>query len=823
MTINTSEQQAQSQLGSGHYKEAIRLYKKLWAETDDKKYQQQLAFCYLQRALSFASRGMAKEALVLWGNYTQYTEPPYAAYDHYILCLILTKEQNKLQTALNELSAEQLDKQYPELSSLLGLLILTEQPELQQYLPQSSVLITQLEIIKTALQHYQDNKRDELNNDLKSIPYRSAFKDLRTLLNAVQLIPEETSQAQKLLTKIPDNSIYSQAANLLLSFTLEGQELLDKLATLSNKQRKLITKLKGFNKEQIQFIDYLIQHKDRLNDKIKFNVAIKYQSLWDSDFIQQFCQALLAHYPAGRRDFNKYFTRPGVFEENRIKALVYESKDNTYAAEEHWLNCIDALKAEENPDNHLKIAFIQRHIAKQQPSSEESTQLIIDSLEYDPEDLSSYKQILHDLSQYDEDIKEYKSWLKKALEKFPDNIDILTQAINTAMDNKANKKACQFALKILKQDPLNTFAKDVLFTSHLAHARVLITSKKYHLVDNEINQAEALKLGKHYLSQTQLLRGILCFVSEGKEKGLKYIAEALNHQHLDPVNAYFQVAMEALLANLPYTSILKVLIPVKGYLLSEQELKRVIQQLEYYGKDKSIEPLLHKALDKIKPALKISLAEQSYTEDLFLSLTEALDKHNAFQLLRYCSKQALDRWNKPIWHYYQAYSNCNGEPESCNYNFILRLEKAQQQTSEDKDKRASLLIKPFLDDYYYAHPQRSMDFLDKLFGFAEEEDEEYLFDPMESLFGHLSESVVGKMGRQAETIAKNTSPERLLKDVVNGAVSIEKVMSALMRNPNLLTALAFLKAADNLNIDININISDVLDAFNVNQSNKCPF
>ncbi len=823
MTINDMKQQAQSQLDSRHYKEAIRLYKKLWAETDDKKYQQQLAFCYLQRALSFASREMIKEALVLWDNYIQHIEPPYDAYDHYICWLIQTKNNNKLQTALKALSAEQLDKQYPELTTLLGLLILTEHQELQQDLPKDSALINQFKTVQTALQFYQDNNQDELNKTIKSIPYRSAFKDLRTLLNAVQFIPEQISQAQALLAKIPNSSVYSPAANLLLTLTLEGNALFEQLITLSKKQRKLIAELKGFSKKQQQFVDYFVQHKDNLNDKIKFNAGIKFQSLCDTDFIQQFCQALLASYPAGRSNFNKHFNRPSVFEENRIKALVCEAEDNTYDAEDYWLNCIDALKAEKNTDHNLKIAFIQRHIAKQQPPSEETTQLIIDSLEYDPEDLSSYRQILHDLSQYDEDIKEYKSWLKKTLEKFPDNIDILTQAIKTATANKANKKACQYALKILKQDPLNTFAKDVLFASHLAQARLLITSKKYHLVDNEINQAEALKLGKHYLSQTQLLRGILCFVSEGKEKGLKYIAEALNHQHLDPVNAYFQVAMEALLANLPYTSILKVLTPIKGYLLSEQELKRIIQQLEYYGKDKSIEPLLHKALDKIKPALKTSLAEQNYTEDLFLSLTEALDKYNAFQLLRYCSKQAIAKWNKPIWHYYQAYSNCNGIPENCTYNFIRRLENAQQQASEDKDNRAVILITPFLDDYYYAHPQRSMGFLDKLFGFDDEEEEEYYFDPMEKLFGHLSDNVVDKMARKAESIAKNTSPERLLKDVVNGAVSIEKIMSALMRNPDLLTALVFLKAADSLNIDINVTVSDVLDTFDVNQSNKCPF
>jgi two-component SAPR family response regulator len=52
----------------------------------------------------------------------------------------------------------------------------------------------------------------------------------------------------------------------------------------------------------------------------------------------------------------------------------------------------------------------------------------------------------------------------------------LTQAVKAATNNKTYKKASQYATKILKIDPLNTFAKQTLFSSYLAHARRIIIS-----------------------------------------------------------------------------------------------------------------------------------------------------------------------------------------------------------------------------------------------------------------------------------------------------------------------------------------------------------
>ena len=45
----------------------------------------------------------------------------------------------------------------------------------------------------------------------------------------------------------------------------------------------------------------------------------------------------------------------------------------------------------------------------------------------------------------------------------------------------------------------------------------------------------------------------------------------------------------------------------------------------------------------------------------------------------------------------------------------------------------------------------------------------------------------------------------------------DKIMSAMMQNPDLFSALMMLRAADELNIDIDVSVGDVLDCFGVDK------
>jgi len=816
------EVQALSQLNATHYKEAIRLFKKLLQTSDNDEWHQKLAHCYVQRAIQFATKGMYKEALVLWENHVPHTQAPYDANEQYIFWLIQTNNQVNIQTSLGELSAQQLDKQYPALAAVLGVLMLTEHPEFEKNLPQDSIFITHFKIVQTALQAYLDNDSDKLVETLKLLPYRSAFRDFRTLLNAAVLMSRSMEQAKSLLAKIPANSAYFQAARIMLVCIKEGSELAEGLVQLSHQQCAVLSDIKGFNKTQLDFIqDFSLQH-DKLTDKAQFKMAIQYQALLETELAQHFCQSILVSYPAGKKEFNKHFNKASDFEENRVKAIKCEQDNNLHGAEHHWRYCVDILNDEE-ADNGLKIALILRRLAVRESDEEDRIDGFIDSLAYDPGDRDSYLKITQYYSRQEETAKEYKKWLTKTLEQFPQDIEVLTQAVKAATRNKTYKKASQYAAKILKIDPLNTYAKQTLFSSHLAHARRLMREKTYRLVEKEISQAEKLNIGKTYQYQIQLMRALLCFANEDKQQGLQRIVKVLGILHAAPVNSHFQAVMEALLNGLPVATIMRELPPAKEHLLSVQELTELIQQLEQYAVDSDDREYLHKAIEKIKAPLKKSLSGQDYPEELLISLCKVLDNIGHFELIRHCVRSIPHKWNKPIWKYYRVYADTNGDAVSCSNFQVQHLQFVYDEARENKAYQASILIEKYLDRYFDAHPQQGAGFLDELFGgFGGDEDEDY--DPLEELFGHLDEDMMAMLNDKAESIMKKLTPEKLIQGVMKKAGNNQTILMAIMQNPDILTALMILKAADSLNMDVEVDMDDVIDVFEITEnSNPFPF
>jgi len=811
--VNSLEQQATSQLKAKHYKEAINLYKQLRDISDDKKWSQQLAYCYLQRATSFAERGMYREALLLWDNYIQFAESPEEALDLYICWQIQAQDGHKIQTALKQLSVQQIDQQFPELAVLLGCLILTEKPEFKRYLPQDSIFIAHLKIAQVALQAYLDNDQQQLNEVLKQIPYRSAFRDFRTLLNAAQNYPQSIEQA---LTKISESSPYYQAFSLLHCCTFEGARLVQQLGKYSYSQAREIAEIKGFNNHQQQLIESLVQHRGDISDQVKFNALIQYQPLWPTGVAEDICKAMLIHYPEGHKDFKKHFNALSSFNENRLKALASENKNNNIEAEAYWRQCVEALQYE-NTDNNLKIALILRHMATLQDDIELCNQLMIESLDYDADDLASYQHILHYFKQNDLDRAEYQQWLQLGLEHFPQSTELLTLAVQQEIENRQYKKISEYALQIISLDPLNRFAKDILFSSYLDLARKLIQNKDYQNVEHYINQAEDLKLGQKHQAQVQLIRGLYYYADQDKEEGLALITESLAKIHKDPVNRCLQAAMEALLTALPVTNILEEIETAENYLLSEQQLNQVIQQLNFYAKDFDHQLLLLKALDRISPALTNSLSQKNYDEPLLIELSETLEKINAFELLQHCAKLAAERWDTVIWQYYHIYSELKGMADKCSSAQINRLEKIREQAINDKDERTKVLIDVFIEQYYQAHSETSTGLVDSLFTLNSEEGEDAYIDPTEQLFKHIPEDELLKVMDKSDELMMETTPEQLVEDLTQDSDKNEHILIAMMQDPDLFSALIVIKAAISLEIDIKLSINDVLGFFNVEQ------
>ncbi len=806
--VETLENQALLLCKTQKYKEAIAVYKQLLQHANNALWQQSLAECYLRRAESFALKDMYKEALVLWENYRQFAQPPYQQLDRYIVWLIQAKQPANIQSALTALTAEQLDNDYPELAAILGALILNGHAEFQPVLPQDSIFIDHLHRVLSALQAFRNHDPEGVNQQLKQLPYRSAFRDFRSLLKAILTMPSSITDACSMLEKIQPRSAYSQAAQWLLASSQTGAALAAKCANLSHAQRKLLTDCMGLDKLQTELIEALSKQKQPWPDKLKFNLALTYQSLFSPTLVQPFCFALLSSYPAGQRDFDKAFGAIDEFEQNRLKALGYERADNHYDADFHWRQCIKAL-LKQDADSALKIALIYRHMAQGQPDQALKIQHLCNSLEHDPNDRTSYLQILA-YYQQSGNTANYKDWLNKALSEFPEDIDILMRATQAAIANKTYKKAIQYAEKILKIDPVNSYAKQLVFASHLNHARRLLKTQKLHLVAAEIQQADNLKLGKTYAPQTDLLRGLLCFANNDKPQALQLIIPALNKLNPDPATAHFQASMEALLTGLAVAPILRELPPSKDELVSETALTRLIQLIGQYAQDEDDHPLIHKALDKIKAPLKKSLLQKNYPEKLQLSFCQALYSIQHFELMRPCAKSGQSQWQKPLWFFYKVYVETNGDATTCTFMQRAGLQLNLNDAYQDKDFRAQILIGEYLDSYL--EPQFPNEF-----EYPQQETAEDFVDPIFVLFGHLPDKLFEKIDLKADMIARKTPPDRLLQEILKLSGAQTNLIIAMQKDPDIFSALLLLKAANDLNLDIEVTARSILEYFGLSQ------
>ena len=823
--VSVLESQALSKQNAGQYKEAIDLYKSLLKRTDNADWREALAQCYLQRALVFAEKGLVKEALVLWENYAQYAKPPYLARDRYIGWLLHTNDLAKVKTCLTQLSAQQLDEQYPELAAVLGLVIITGKVDCLALLPKDSAFISHLGFAQEALTAYRNNTLEEIDPALKKLPFRSAFRDFRTLMKAALLLPESVEQAQGLLAKIPADSPYQQAGALSLAVTHSGATLVKDLLPLTQPQIKLIKDVKNFHKKQLELLDVLSHQKDRLSDKAKFNLAIQYQTLWGAELAQQYCLAALSTYPAGQRDFSKHFGAIDEFEVGRLKALTCERDRDFNGAEYYWKQCINALK-KHGPKGAFKIALIMRHIATRQETPEEAIDWIMDSLNYDPDDRDSYVKILHYYQRQTEEADSYKQWLDKSLKKFPQDVELLSLAIKAAARNKAFKKAAQYAQALLKIDPVNTYAKQVLLTSHLAHARKLIKGKKFHLVEKELQQAETITIGKRYQTLTQLMRGFFVFVSADKKQGLQLITASAQQLNDGLACTYFCTTLEALLLDLQPAPLLKGLAPLaKDYLLSAQEMTQLIKQILHYADDDSAsQALLHKALDKIKSVIKLSLKQQAYDEELLLSLCLCLDRIQYFELLSVCAKIAQSLWKKPIWMYYRVYAEAKGNPEKCSDINSYRLQENLIAALGQKDTRTASLISKFLEKYQASRkPQHSI--FDALFGNTDDDENYEDEEPMDAIFGHLPDDLFDRLDIKVEELMKKNPPERILKIIAASYLSnnMAKLQNLVNDNPEIMYAFLILKAADDLGLDIDVSAEEIIACFKDQKPTSFPF
>jgi|GEM_PF-4371721 len=382
--ISALEHQAQGDFDKGYYREAAACYQKLLNIEEKPEWKRALAECLLQRAFQFAHRARYSEAIDFWKQYQQLADPPFAGYPQWLIWHIVS-EDSDTERILSQLTAVQLDNEFPLLAEYLGLEILTRHPEYRHHLPQQSRFLQHYQIITQAFAALNSGQTEKLPPLLNNIPPDSAFADLSSILLAA-------AGVDKNLADIAEDSAYASLARLLSVCRLNGSELVNSLMSCHFDQRQVVYDILALSSEQRQLIEQLVDKQHQLDDKVLFDVVLKFQSLTETNLAKRFLKAML---PAGLSMgliLSRHFPELTAFEENRLKALACERDGWHKDAVLYWQKCVEALKKQ--PAESLKIALILRHIAGFFPEHEQ-LQWLEESLKYDPDDTETINKLSH--------------------------------------------------------------------------------------------------------------------------------------------------------------------------------------------------------------------------------------------------------------------------------------------------------------------------------------------------------------------------------------------------------------------------------------------
>jgi hypothetical protein len=631
-------------------------------------------------------------------------------------------------------------------------------------------------------------------------------------MNVALAMPFLTERDAKSLNKISQHSPYFLAAKALLAIAQGETGFTQNLRFPSFLLRNIIAEIKGFNQLQRQFVEELAKLRQPLSAEQKFNLAIRFQALLEKQFAQKICLAMLGDYPDGIQKIKEIFFADNEFEQNRVQALLAEQGGNIEGAEFFWRQCIRNL-AENNTENHLKVALILRHLAGILPESERAD-CLMESMQYDADDRESFVKGLNQFCQNQYLDENQQLFMEQAARQFPEDIEILELAMRVSNSINNQEKTWQFAEKILAIDPLNSFAKQVIVTGQVERIRNCLQSKDFQSANQVIQRLKAIKLNQAQLVQIQLLEAFIYFSGQDKQQGLEKISQVFASRQYDPINAHFLAAMEAQLAGLPVVTILKALPPVNDDLLSMQSFEQLIKTISRYFKDKGSEPELYKSLEKIKPPLKQSLQQAQYDEDQLSTFCELLTGIQHYQLLRFCSKLALKNHPKPVWGFYSVVAETDNNPERCTIRQYLALKSDLANARNQQDYRAVLQLEHYLDQYLKAHPQQNLDMIEDALNVNEADFHEDIEGPVEQLFGKIPEHEFSLVNKEMDKLAKKLSPEQLVEQLCpihdHGTI-----FSALMNAPDLYTAMLVLLATEKLDIETGVTIIDVLDCFGI--------
>ncbi|HLA34837.1 MAG TPA: hypothetical protein VJ001_08225 [Rhodocyclaceae bacterium] len=657
-----TEVRARQALDSAHFRDAIDLYKLLLKQENRAEWREDLALAYAGRAKELMDKKMFKEALVIWRNRAEICGKPLFDTD-YLRCLQQTSGLNEAikhyaQADLSGLSGEAL----AEIDTCLAAAALCADEAALSLLNGEHPLRRHRATALAAFDSYSRGDFAAMDEQLRAIPFRSPYRDLRPILKALALLaasPPNLRQAQETIQRLAPHSPFDKLVEIVRIAALADGEWLKASGELDSDSQKMLLDIKGCPPERMPALRDLAAIKDPKDAAPQIKALLRHAHVLPTS-TAQWCLELMAFAPPLLKDYEAKFGKITEFDRLRLYAINHELQDEIDDANRYWEKLVrqltSASRQHPNPNAErqaIQAALILRRMAqheeKMDDEDRDDAQLfkwLESSLELDIDDRPTYVKLIQRYRQAN-NLKQARHWLELALARFPEAPEILLEAVETALASDAFKKAVAQAKRLLELDPINTRVRSLISHALLSHARKKIRAKNFPGAIKELDEAEEWLISATDRAQAKLLHG-LCDLLDGlPSTRLSQAMAALG----GGLMGEFYLLLELAHINRAPKEVLGLAKIKLAPTATPQEVIRLAQALPSM---KESGKRLGTAFDSLRAKL-VSAAKGDFSATELIEICESFSKVDAVEIQIKFAEAGMKRWpDRPIFVLYYA-------------------------------------------------------------------------------------------------------------------------------------------------------------------------
>ena len=705
-TTGERERVALVHLEKARYRDAIDCYKGLLKTERRPEWLAGLASAYAGRAQALADKGMRREAIEIWRSRSEICGTPLWEGSYIVWMLGDGRFADVLAylSSCRGASSQVSDDALATLEAQLAPFILAADDALLGRLPSESPLVRHRPAAHAALTAYAGNDTAALESALANIPFRSPYRDLRLVLKTLVLWETDRSAAGAAISRLPVGGPFERLAAPLRVLVAPTDERLQQLAALNPTQQALTVELLGCPQGGVPLLRALAAANDDLTPAGLFDLVLRHSRDLPNVVATRAWQRLWPWAVRHGCDSPQIFGSPSSADEECATALVQEIKGDWDHAETHWSDAAEKLAGSGEADDRLRAALILRHVAlgpehlsRDGVLDDAGAELLTRSLELDVHDRDVHVRLVQ-FWRKKGNLKRARARLDFGLVYFPEDVLLLSEAVETALAAGSFKKAAASARRLLELEPFNRKVQSLIGNAHLSHAGKQIATGKKEAAKQEIAEAAKWLGGDAEQGRIELLQS---WAEESTSPERLRLAQQAATGWGGGLPAGWLVLREA-------QGIFPMLVPkTSNALLHEAGIdpKKALAAADLLALAQVMEdhPVIERKgggpLNPWRAAIIRIAATQALDAEPTVRLCEALSRHGEHELVEKFAESGRKRWpERPIFVYHAAAARFEKHRRGITNKDFDDLDAALEEAHRSGDVRLAMRIEKLFDD-----------------------------------------------------------------------------------------------------------------------------